>query len=199
MFARIPKIRYAYDGKKKVKKAVPNGEGLLEFYDAKYVFNVLVNRCHDCRNSKELMSRLEKLSEDDAMISYVYNNVIKVLHENAQKGNADAEAVFAQMLVALHAAKGEYIVAKASRSTNGTWSVEIKRSDSDYNAREYKRIWSTMFATGAEYLEKTPDGYKMKFMKGTTERYSPEEFHNIYMFFNNIRQAVQKEDGVVDI
>jgi hypothetical protein len=159
LFARIPKVRFGYEGGKKVRKSVLNDEGLFEYFDAKYVFNVLVNRCHDCRSSKELMTRLAKLSSDNAMIEYVYNKIIQPLYQNAQKGDADAEAVFAQMLVSLHAAKGEYVIGKARRSTSGTWSVNIERTDSDYNAREYKTIWSNLFANGAEYLEKTSSGY----------------------------------------
>lgn len=94
------------------------------------------------------------------------------------------------MLVSLHAQKGEYVIGKAHRSANGTWNVTIESTDSDYNAREYKNVWSMLFAGGSEYIEQTTNGYQMAFRKGTTRRYSPEVFHNIYTFFDGVRQAV---------
>ena len=102
-----------------------NDEGLVEYFDVKYVFNTLVNQCHDCRNSKELLNRLAKLGKDNAMFDYIHRNVVQVLYDKAQQGDADAEASFSQLLVALHAAKGEYVIGKASRSQDGTWNVTI--------------------------------------------------------------------------
>lgn len=192
IFARIPKKRFGYRAGKRVSKNVLNDEGLVEYFDVKYVFNSLVNQCHDCRNAKELLNRLAKLGKDNAMFRYIHENVVKPLYENAQLGDADSEAVFAQMLVALHAAKGEYVIGKAHRSADGTWGVTIQSTDSDYNAREYKTVWSQLFANGSEYLEKTTSGYQMKFRKGTDRHYSPEVFRNIYNFFDSIRTAVQK-------
>jgi hypothetical protein len=39
----------------------------------------------------------------------------------------------------------------------------------------------------------------MKFRKGAQKRYSPEVFHNIYLFLNSIKEAVKSEDGIVEI
>lgn len=190
ILARIPKKRFGYKAGKRVSKNILNDEGLVEYFDVKYVFNTLVNQCHGCRNSKELLDKLAKLGKDNAMFDYIHKNIVQVLYDKAQQGDADAEATFSQLLVALHAAKGEYVIGKASRSQDGTWSVTIQNTDSDYNAREYKTIWSQLFANGSEYLEKTTNGYQMKIRKGTDRRYSPEVFHHIYEFFNGIKKAV---------
>ena len=190
ILARIPKKRFGYKAGKRVVKNILNDEGLVEYFDVKYVFNTLVNQCHGCRNSQELLDKLAKLGKDNAMFDYIHKNIVEVLHDKAQKGDADAEATFSQLLVALHAAKGEYVIGKATRSQDGTWSVTIQNTDSDYNAREYKTIWSQLFANGSEYLEKSTNGYQMKIRKGTDRRYSPEVFHHIYEFFNGIKKAV---------
>ena len=190
ILARIPKKRFGYKAGKRVTKNILNDEGLVEYFDVKYVFNTLVNQCHDCRNSKELLNRLAKLGKDNAMFDYIHKNIVQVLYDKAQQGDADAEASFSQLLVALHAAKGEYVIGKASRSQDGTWNVTIQNTDSDYNAREYKTVWSQLFANGSEYLEKTTSGYQMKFRKGTDRRYSPEVFQHIYDFFTNVKKAV---------
>ncbi|MEE3484924.1 MAG: hypothetical protein VZQ98_11460 [Bacteroidales bacterium] len=100
------------------------------------------------------------------------------------------------MLVSLHAQKGEYVIGKAHRSANGTWNVTIESTDSDYNAREYKNVWSMLFAGGSEYIEQTTNGYQMAFRKGTARRYSPEVFHNIYIFFDSVRKAVLNGEKV---
>jgi len=142
ILARIPKKRFGYKAGKRVVKNILNDEGLVEYFDVKYVFNTLVNQCHGCRNSQELLDKLAKLGKDNAMFDYIHKNIVEVLHDKAQKGDADAEATFSQLLVALHAAKGEYVIGKAVRSQDGTWSVTIQNTDSDYNAREYKTIWS---------------------------------------------------------
>lgn len=190
MLARIPKKRFGYKAGKRVSKNILNDEGLVEYFDVKYVFNTLVNQCHDCRNSKELLNKLAKLGKDNAMFDYIHKNIVQELYNKAQQGDADAEAAFSQLLVALHAAKGEYVIGKATRAQDGTWSVSIQNTDSDYNAREYRTVWSQLFANGSEYLEKTTTGYDMKFRKGTDRRYSPEVFHHIYEFFNSIKKAV---------
>lgn len=190
MLARIPKKRFGYKAGKRVSKNILNDEGLVEYFDVKYVFNTLVNQCHDCRNSKELLNKLAKLGKDNAMFDYIHKNVVQELYDRAQQGDADAEAAFSQLLVALHAAKGEYVIGKATRAQDGTWSVSIQNTDGDYNAREYRTVWSQLFANGSEYLEKTTTGYDMKFRKGTDRRYSPEVFHHIYEFFNSIKKAV---------
>lgn len=190
LFSRVPKIRYAYKNGKRVTKNILNDEGLVEYFDLKYVFNTLVNHCHNCRNVNELISRLEKLGQGNAMFQYILDNVVQPLYKQAQEGDADAEGLFAQMLVSLHAQKGEYVIGKAHRSANGTWGVTIESTDSDYNAREYKKVWSMLFAGGSEYIEQTANGYQMAIRKGTTRRYSPEVFHNIYMFFNDLKKAV---------
>lgn len=190
MLARIPKKRFGYKAGKRVSKNILNDEGLVEYFDVKYVFNTLVNQCHDCRNSKELLNKLAKLGKDNAMFDYIHKNIVQELYDKAQQGDADAEAAFSQLLVALHAAKGEYVIGKATRAQDGTWSVSIQNTDSDYNAREYRTVWSQLFANGSEYLEKTTTGYDMKFRKGTDRRYSPEVFHHIYEFFNSIKKAV---------
>lgn len=197
ILARIPKKRFAYKNGKRVQKNILNDEGLVEYFDVKYVFNTLVNRCHDCRNAKELLNRLAKLGEDNAMFKYIHDEVISKLYDSAQKGDADAEAAFAQLLVVLHAAKGEYVIGKASRDADGTWNVTIQSTDSDYNAKEYKTVWSQLFANGSEYLEKTTNGYQMKFRKGTSRRYSPEVFHNIYNFFKGVKDAVFNGSTVI--
>ena len=190
ILARIPKKRFGYKAGKRVTKNILNDEGLVEYFDVKYVFNTLVNQCHDCRNSKELLNRLAKLGKDNAMFDYIHRNVVQVLYDKAQQGDADAEASFSQLLVALHAAKGEYVIGKANRSQDGTWNVTIQNTDSDYNAKEYKIVWSQLFANGSEYLEKTTSGYQMKFRKGTDRRYSPEVFQHIYDFFTDVKKAV---------
>ena len=190
LFSRVPKIRYAYKNGKKVVKNILNDEGLVEYFDLKYVFNTLVNHCHNCRNAQELLARLEKLGQSNAMFQHIHDKIVKPLYDQAQEGNADAEGLFAQMLVSLHAQKGEYVIGKAHRSANGTWGVTIESTDSDYNAREYKKVWSMLFAGGSEYIEQTTSGWQMAIRKGTQKRYSAEVFHNIYMFFNDLKSAV---------
>lgn len=188
--SRIPKVRFYYKFGKRAVQYIYNDEDLIEYFDVKYVFNTVVNQCHDCRNAEELLNRLKTLAKDNAMFDYMYNQIVLPMYNKAQEGNADAEASFAQLLISLHAAKGEYVVGKARRSQNGKWSIVIQNEDSDYNAREYKAIWSQLFANGSEYLEKTTEGYKMKLRKGTQRRYSPEVFRNIYLFLTSVRNAV---------
>ena len=52
------------------------------------------------------------------------------------------------MMVNLHASKGNYVICKASKQQGG-FNLIIQSTDTDYEARNYRREWSQLFAGGA--------------------------------------------------
>jgi len=88
-------------------------------------------------------------------------------------------------MVNLHASKGEYVICKATKNKNG-FNLAIQSTDTDYEARNYRREWSQLFAGGAsKYIMQDENGnYTMK------GNFKPSVFGVVAGFLNQFADAV---------
>ena len=190
-FSVIPNVKFVYDkqGKRHIQ-AVNNAEGLPQFEKPNVMYNTVLNQVYNCRSLDELIARLETCGQENAKFSIVADR-IKMLKESADKGNVEDATLLTQMMVNLHASKGEYVICKATKDNNG-FNLTIQSTDTDYEARNYRREWSGLFAGGANnYIQQDQNGNYV--MKGS---FKPSVFSVIANYLINFADAVspmQKE------
>ena len=142
------------------------------------MYNTVLNQVYNCRSLGELISRLETLGQENAKFDIVAKR-IKALKESANKGNVEDATLLTQMMVNLHASKGEYVICKANKDKNG-FNLTIQTTDTDYEARNYRREWSGLFAGGAsKYIGQDQDGNYT--MKGS---FKPSVFNGLGIMFD---------------
>lgn len=181
-FSRIPKSKYV-DGKL-VQEL--NEFGLPTYYDAKYIFNYVLNQCHDINSKSELLSRLDDLGKTDPIFNLLYQRLSKV---NERK-NANDQQLMTQIYNGIKTAKNAFVVGKSIQ--NGDYfSVVIQSTDADHNAQQYKKEWSKLFASGASlYVEVGPDG-KLRMKNG----YSAKVFTQLASRFQQLADCFSDNEN----
>lgn len=190
-FSRIPRCKYV-DGKL-VQEL--NELGLPTYYDSKYIFNYVLNQCHDVNSKMELINRLSDLGQTDPIFKLLHQRVLSVYGYGMQKISTNDAQLMTQIYNGIKTAKNAFVVGKSIQ--NGDYfSVIIQSTDADHNAQKYKAEWSKLFASGASlYVEVGPDG-KLQMKNG----YSAKVFSALAARFQNIADCFSDvEDPVLEV
>ena len=160
-FSRIPKCKYV-DGKL-VQEL--NELGLPTYYDAKYIFNYVLNMCHDINSKSELLYRLYDLGQTDPIFKLLHQRVAKISGYGSQKISANDQQLMTQIYNGIKTAKNAFVIGKSIQ--NGDYfSVVIQSTDADYNAQKYKLEWSKLFASGASLFVEVGEDGKLRMKNG---------------------------------
>lgn len=203
-FSIIPNVTYIYDkAGNRQTVSVNNAEGLPEFVNPSTMYNTVLNQVYNCRSLDELIARLETLGQENAKF-HVIAGRIKKIKAGADAGNVEDATLLTQMMVNLHANKGEYVICKATKDKQG-FNLTIQSTDTDYEARNYRREWSSLFAGGASnYIAQNENGDYV--MKGN---FKPSVFTTLSKFIldfvdavsplqKELKVAVLTEDGKIE-
>ena len=184
-FSIIPNVKYGYDKHgNRVQTMVNNAEGLPEFVKPETMYNTVLNQVYNCRSLEELISRLETLGQENAQFALIAKRINNI-KAGADAGNVEDATLLTQMMVNLHASKGNYVICKASKQQGG-FNLIIQSTDTDYEARNYRREWSQLFAGGAsKYIGQNENGEYV--MKGS---FKPSVFNTVSKFLNDFADAV---------
>lgn len=158
-FSRIPKCKIVNG--KLVQEL--NELGLPTYYDAGYIFNYVLNVCHDVNSKAELLARLQDEGRNDPMFNFIYNRFKRICGEGGQTSVNDQQLA-TQIYNSIKTAKNAFVLGKSIQHGD-FFQVIIQSTDSEHNSRKYRKEWSKLFASGASiFLERDDDG-KLK-MKG---------------------------------
>lgn len=185
-FARIPNVKWVYEGREKKKASINNTEGLPHFVDSHTMYNTVLNQVYNCRSLTELLSRIKKIGEENAKFDIIYQ-YLSAIKKNADNGSVNDLSFLRDLCVNLHATKSEFVTFKAFKNKNG-FDIKIITTGDEYSARNYRNEWSSSFANGASiYVEQDKNGnYVMK------NPYSAEAFTYVAQQLYNLQRAVSQ-------
>ena len=184
-FSIIPNVTFKYNNQGvKQRVSVNNAEGLPEFVKPQVMYNTVLNQVYNCRSLADLISRLESLGKENAKFDIICER-IKKLKKGADEGNVEDATLLTQILVNLHASKGEYVICRASKDKTG-FNLIIQSTDTDYEAKNYRREWSSLFAGGAgKYIAQNANSDYV--MKGN---FKPSVFTTVAQYLIDFADAV---------
>lgn len=153
-FAHIPDMQYAEDGSMKLRT---NQLGMPQLIPMNFVFNEVLSACWDIDTVEELLGRTSKLASSDPMWAIINKNIQGIVDSRIDtegKVDADAEALLTQLMNTIRSNRHVFMIAKASRNEDQTYSIKMQTSDADYNAREYTSVWSQILSKGGSEILK---------------------------------------------
>lgn len=185
-FSGIPKRILTDSG----YKLQVNELGLPEMYDAQYAFITVLNEVSNCRSIPELVERLFKLGQHDDLFDFVAQKY-SMRWEDVKNGKAtaDEEAMVTQIFTQLRSTNSEFVLAKSINNGDGTYDVQIEKTDQSYNARQYVIDWAQSFAVGGcRFFRQNADGtYSMNGNIDATQ------FQNIANMFSYLVHTAKTE------
>ena len=185
-FSRIPKSRYV-DGKL-VQEL--NEFGLPTYYDAKYIFNYVLNECHAINSKQDLIDSLNELGKNDPMFKLLAQRIQNL--SNSAKTNVNDQQLLTQIYNSIKTAKNAFVVGKSVQ--NGDYfSVVIQSTDADHNAQKYKKEWSKLFASGASLFVEVGEDGKLRMKNG----YTANIFTNLAQRLQNIADCFSDAENPV--
>lgn len=163
-FSAIPDWEWTEEGITARPRIVNNNLGLPEMADSSQLFNIILNKLHDCNTYDELLHGLYMLGVSDARMMHVWKR-LHDLYERKQSGIASADeiALLTQIKTLIRSAKNEFILAR-SQKIGGLYTIDIQITDAEYNAKQYVEEWQQLINGGtSRYISVDEDGkYKVK-------------------------------------
>lgn len=165
-----------------------NELGLPEMYDAQYAFITVLNEVSDCRSIPDLYEKLLRLGEHDGLFHMVaekfgnrWNDVLN------GKATANEQALVTQIFTQLKSTTSEFVLAKSIHRKDGSYDVQIEKTDQSYNARRYVNDWAQSFAVGGcKFFRQNEDGsYQMN------GKFTPAVFQQMSSIITGIAESVK--------
>ena len=179
-FSGLPKMKQNDNGDWTIEL---NELGLPEMYDAKYAFVTVLNEVSGCRSVQEMYVKMLQLGEHDSLFHVVAQKFgkkwINVLNGNA---SADEQAMVVQIFTQLKSTTSEFMLAKGIHNKNGSYDVQLEKTDQTYRVKQYVDDWAQSFAVGGcRFFRQNEDGsYQMN------EGFTSEVFVDIRNNLNDI-------------
>lgn len=130
-----------------------NEMDLPYYLDGMRVFNLVLNECWDIDNDVDLISKLDRLANDEenAIFKKVSDRIkqLKAKAQDGEKVDEDAQQLLTQIVNAIKANKQNFGLVQIKQSRDGKNSADWVSTDQEYNAREFKSDWSQLFIHGA--------------------------------------------------
>ena len=136
-----------------------NKYGLPQYVPMNIAYNMILNLCHDCENVQQLLDTLRNASMSNGLF-YVAYTKLKALKQKFDKGDADAEALFVQLISNIRSNKYNFDIVRSqynkelakSEAPFGLYKLTLTPSGTEYSAREYSLQWSAQLANGGTDL-----------------------------------------------
>lgn len=136
-----------------------NKYGLPQYVPMNIAYNMVLNLCHDCENVQQLLDTLRNASMSNGLF-YVAYTKLKALKQKVDKGDADAEALFVQLVSNIRSNKYNFDIVRSqynkelakSEAPFGLYKLTLTPSGTEYSAREYSLQWSAQLANGGTDL-----------------------------------------------
>lgn len=136
-----------------------NKYGLPQYVPMNIAYNMILNLCHDCENVQQLLDTLRNASVSNGLF-YVAYTKLKALKQKVDKGDADAEALFVQLVSNIRSNKYNFDIVRSqynkelakSEAPFGLYKLTLTPSGTEYSAREYSLQWSAQLANGGTDL-----------------------------------------------
>lgn len=136
-----------------------NKYGLPQYVPMNIAYNMILNLCHDCENVQQLLDTLRNASTSNGLF-YVAYTKLKALKQKVDKGDADAEALFVQLVSNIRSNKYNFDIVRSqynkelakSEAPFGLYKLTLTPSGTEYSAREYSLQWSAQLANGGTNL-----------------------------------------------
>lgn len=136
-----------------------NKYGLPQYVPMNIAYNMILNLCHDCENVQQLLDTLRNASMSNGLF-YVAYTKLKALKQKVDKGDADAEALFVQLVSNIRSNKYNFDIVRSqynkelakSEAPFGLYKLILTPSGTEYSAREYSLQWSAQLANGGTDL-----------------------------------------------
>lgn len=136
-----------------------NKYGLPQYVPMNIAYNMILNLCHDCENVQQLLDTLRNASMSNGLF-YVAYTKLKALKQKVDKGDADAEALFVQIVSNIRSNKYNFDIVRSqynkelakSEAPFGLYKLTLTPSGTEYSAREYSLQWSAQLANGGTDL-----------------------------------------------
>ena len=136
-----------------------NKYGLPQYVPVNIAYNMILNLCHDCENVQQLLDTLRNASMSNGLF-YVAYTKLKALKQKVDKGDADAEALFVQLVSNIRSNKYNFDIVRSqynkelakSEAPFGLYKLTLTPSGTEYSAREYSLQWSAQLANGGTDL-----------------------------------------------
>lgn len=136
-----------------------NKYGLPQYVPMNIAYNMILNLCHDCENVQQLLDTLRNASMSNGSF-YVAYTKLKALKQKVDKGDADAEALFVQLVSNIRSNKYNFDIVRSqynkelakSEAPFGLYKLTLTPSGTEYSAREYSLQWSAQLANGGTDL-----------------------------------------------
>lgn len=136
-----------------------NKYGLPQYVPMNIAYNMILNLCHDCENVQQLLYTLRNASMSNGLF-YVAYTKLKALKQKVDKGDADAEALFVQLVSNIRSNKYNFDIVRSqynkelakSEAPFGLYKLTLTPSGAEYSAREYSLQWSAQLANGGTDL-----------------------------------------------
>lgn len=136
-----------------------NKYGLPQYIPMNIAYNMILNLCHNCENVQQLLDTLRNASMSNGLF-YVAYTKLKALKQKVDKGDADAEALFVQLVSNIRSNKYNFDIVRSqynkelakSEAPFGLYKLTLTPSGTEYSAREYSLQWSAQLANGGTDL-----------------------------------------------
>lgn len=136
-----------------------NKYGLPQYVPMNIAYNMILNLCHNCENVQQLLDTLRNASMSNGLF-YVAYTKLKALKQKVDKGDADAEALFVQLVSNIRSNKYNFDIVRSqynkelakSEAPFGLYKLTLTPSGTEYSAREYSLQWSAQLANGGTDL-----------------------------------------------
>lgn len=136
-----------------------NKYGLPQYVPMNIAYNMILNLCNDCENVQQLLDTLRNASMSNGLF-YVAYTKLKALKQKVDKGDADAEALFVQIISNIRSNKYNFDIVRSqynkelakSEAPFGLYKLTLTPSGTEYSAREYSLQWSAQLANGGTDL-----------------------------------------------
>ena len=181
-----------------------NKYGLPQYVPMNIAYNMILNLCHDCENVQQLLDTLRNASMFNGLF-YVAYTKLKALKQKVDKGDADAEALFVQLVSNIRSNKYNFDIVRSqynkelakSEAPFGLYKLTLTPSGTEYSAREYSLQWSAQLANGGTDLISI-DQYGRRVLNPRNSNASTM-FTSIADMFDSNKQVTLKNGQVANI
>lgn len=181
-----------------------NKYGLPQYVPMNIAYNMILNLCHDCENVQQLLDTLRNASMSNGLF-YVAYTKLKALKQKVDKGDADAEALFVQLVSNIRSNKYNFDIVRSqynkelakSEAPFGLYKLTLTPSGTEYSAREYSLQWSAQLANGGTDLVSI-DQYGRRVLN-PRNRNASTMFTSIADMIDSNKQVTLKNDQVANI
>ena len=181
-----------------------NKYGLPQYVPMNVAYNMILNLCHDCENVQQLLDTLRNASMSNGLF-YVAYVKLKALKKKVDDGDADAEALFVQLVSNIRSNKYNFDIVRSqynkqlakSEAPFGLYKLTLTPSGTEYSAREYSLQWSSLLANGGTDLISI-DQYGRRVLNPRNSNASTM-FTSIADMFDSNKQVTLKNGQVANI